>query len=248
MTTKIFAHRGASMHAPENTMPAFQLAYEHGADGIETDVQLTKDNIPVLIHDEQVKRTTNGSGFVKDLTLHELKQLDLGAWFSPDYRGTTILSLEEFLQWIEPKSLYLNIELKNTKINYKNLESIVHGMLSRYQLLDRTTLSTFNPVSIRRLREHYHDLDIAFLTSRRNRKLVRNTRILGANALHVKYRLLRPSLVDACRQTNMELRVYTVNRAVQMHRCFTLRTDGIITDVPDLAVQQRKIYQSEQTN
>lgn len=83
MTTKIIAHRGASKLAPENTMYAFELAYNLGAEGIETDVQLTKDNIPVLIHDETVRRTTNSNGYVKDFTFEELSTLDAGSWFSP---------------------------------------------------------------------------------------------------------------------------------------------------------------------
>lgn len=243
VTTKIIAHRGASKLAPENTMPAFELAYKQGADGVETDVQLTKDGTPVLIHDEQVKRTTNGKGYVKDLTLNQLKQLDAGSWFSKKFIGTTIITLEEFLQWIKPKSLYLNIELKNTKIIYKNMESIVYDMLSHYDLLHRTTLSTFNPFSVRRISELCQDLDIAFLTSRRNPNLVHDAKAMGANALHVKFRLLRSSLKKACQKENMTLRVYTVNRLMHMRQCFTQKIDGLITDVPNLALQQRSAYQ-----
>src|SRR5690625_7581403 len=113
MSNAIFAHRGASKYAPENTMAAFKFAYELGAEGIETDVQLTKDNIPVLIHDERVKRTTNGTGYIKDLTWNQVKQLDAGSWFSKKFTGAGIISLDEFLQWIQFKPLYLNIELKN---------------------------------------------------------------------------------------------------------------------------------------
>ncbi|GGB34361.1 glycerophosphoryl diester phosphodiesterase [Lentibacillus populi] len=246
MTTNIIAHRGASRLAPENTMPAFKLAYKLGADGIETDVQLTKDNIPVLIHDEHVKRTANGRGFVKDFTFAELRKLDAGSWFSKKYTGTKIVSLDEFLQWIKPRPLYLNIELKNTKIDYKNLETIVYDMLKSYQLLDRTTLSTFNPVSVQRMQDLFSDVEIALLTSRRNRNLVHDAKRIGANALHIKYRLLTPSLVDACRRKKIKVRVYTVNRPIKMAKCFALKTDGIFTDVPDLGLEQRK--QFHQTN
>ena len=82
MKTKVFAHRGASKYAPENTMPAFQLAYEMKAEGIETDVQLTKDGVPILIHDETLERTTNGAGFVKDFNFQELKRLQFGKTIS----------------------------------------------------------------------------------------------------------------------------------------------------------------------
>src|SRR5690625_5078331 len=83
----IIAHRGASHYAPENTISAFDLAYQLGADTIETDIHLTKDHIPVLIHDVDVNRTTNGSGYVNNFTLNELKQLDAGSWFAKKSTG-----------------------------------------------------------------------------------------------------------------------------------------------------------------
>src|SRR5699024_9996871 len=123
MFTKVFAHRGASGHAPENTMPAFHLAYQMVADGIETEVHLTKDKIPVLFHDEQVKRTTNGRGFIKDMTVKHLKTLDPGSWFSTRFSGTTITTLEEFLSWVKNKPLRINIELKKSEEHTSELQS-----------------------------------------------------------------------------------------------------------------------------
>lgn len=239
LITKIIAHRGASKSAPENTMPAFQLAYELGADGIETDVQLTKDKIPVLIHDEGLKRTTNGYGYVKDYTYSELKQLDAGSWFSASYAGTTLLSLEEFLIWAKDKPLYLNIELKNNKIDYKNLEKIVYKMLKDFQLLNRTTLSTFNPKSIKRIKKIDKNMDTAFLTSKRRKDLVGYAQGLGADAIHIKYRLLSRKLVDRCKEEEMAIRVYTINKTLHIKRCFNLECDGIFTDVPGKALNIR---------
>lgn len=232
MSTKIIAHRGASKLAPENTLPAFQLAYDLGADGIETDVQLTKDQVPVLIHDEGLKRTTNGYGYVKDYTYQELKQLDAGSWFSISYSNTRIMSLEEFLHWIKDKPLCLNIELKNNKIDYKRLENIVYTMVKDFQLLDRTILSTFNPKSILRMNRLDPSINSAFLTSRRRKDLVAYAQSLGAHAIHAKYRLLSRKLVDRCHQEKMDLRIYTVNKTIQLKRCFNLNCSGIITDVP----------------
>lgn len=235
MSTKIIAHRGASILAPENTLPAFQLAYDVGADGIETDVQLTKDQVPVLIHDEGLKRTTNGYGYVKDYTYQELKQLDVGSWFSTSYSNTRLLSLDEFLKWIKDKPLCLNIELKNNKIDYKQMETIVYTMIKDYQLLNRTILSTFNPKSVQRMKKIDPRINSAFLTSRRRKDLVAYAKVLGAHAIHVKYRLLSRKLVDRCSQEKMDLRIYTVNRTIQIKRCFNLNCDGIFTDVPGKA-------------
>lgn len=242
MTARIFAHRGASKFAPENTMAAFQLAYELNADGLETDVHLTKDNVPVLIHDEHVNRTTDGKGFVKDLTWAQLKHLDAGSWFSKNYAGLQIVSLETLLQWIKPKPLCLNIELKNNKIDYKYLEEIVYEQVKHYRLQDRTIFSTFNPLSIKRM-EHFHHIEAAFLTSKRNIHLAFYARTFGAQALHIRYRLLRPRLISQCWQENIPIRVYTINKRRQMLRCFQSKCDGIFTDIPSRAFKYRKLYQ-----
>lgn len=242
MKTQIIAHRGASKQAPENTFPAFNLAYEFGADGIETDVQLTKDDVPVLIHDEQLHRTTNGFGFIKDYTWTQLQDLDAGSWFSYQYSGTKIMSLEELLLWIQHKELFLNIELKNNKINYRHLEEIVYEMVNHFQLQQRTTLSTFNPKSIIRLKKINTNMELALLTSKRKRGLVSYVQSIGASALHIKYRLLTSMLVKQCKDMQLPVRVYTVNKMTHMQKCYLLRCDGIFTDVPRSALLNRFIH------
>lgn len=241
MLTKIFAHRGASQLAPENTMPAFKLAYELGAEGIETDVHLTKDQVPVLIHDEHLKRTTNGNGYIKDYTFNELTQLDTGSWFSDEFASTRIISLDQFLQWSKEKPLYLNIELKNNKINYLHLEKIVYEMIDYYRLKDRTILSTFNKNSIKRMKQ-FTDIEIALLTSKGNKKLISLAKDLGANALHIKYRLLKSKLMKQAIQENMAVRVYTVNKRTKMMKCFLHQCHGIFTDIPDRGLKYRKFF------
>ncbi|MFD1039210.1 glycerophosphodiester phosphodiesterase [Virgibacillus byunsanensis] len=242
MNTKIIAHRGASKLAPENTMPAFKLAYRLDAEGIETDVHLTKDNIPVLIHDELVNRTTNGTGYIKDYTYDQLKQLDAGSWFNSKFAGTTILTLEEFLQWAQDKSLYLNIELKNNKIDYENLESIVYDMVNYYQIAKQTTLSTFNPTSVRRMEFFRNTMGVALLVSKKKHNLVSYAKELGASAIHIKYRLLSPQLVEQCHREDMIIRVYTVNRLTHIMQSFTSGCDSIFTDVPHKALQYRELF------
>lgn len=243
MTTKIIAHRGASKLAPENTMYAFELAYKLGAEGIETDVQLTKDHIPVLIHDETVKRTTNGKGYVKDYTYEELKELDAGSWFSAEFKEARIITLDSFLQWVKPKDLYINIELKNNKIDYPNLEAIVFDQLKQHRILERTTLSTFNPNSVQRLKNYKEAVEIAFLTSKRHPNLIDYAKELGANALHIKYRLVQELLIEQAPDAGMLVRVYTVNKLKQMMHCFRTNCDGIFTDVPFKAMNARKVLQ-----
>ncbi|WP_102027114.1 glycerophosphodiester phosphodiesterase [Salirhabdus sp. Marseille-P4669] len=235
MTTKIYAHRGASKYAPENTMPAFQLALEMKADGIETDVQLTKDGVPILIHDEKLKRTTNGTGLVQDYTLEELKELDAGSWFSKSYQGTKLVTLEELLQWIKPTSLFLNIELKNNIIDYENLEKIVYNLVVTYGMLGRTVFSSFNKNSIRRLHKLDKNVNACFLTSRKIRRLKHFLRSIGATGVHAKYRLINTDFVSECKRHGFDLRVYTVNKPFSIVRCYQLGCTAIFTDVPDVA-------------
>ena len=243
-TTTIIAHRGASKIAPENTMAAFEKCYQQGVCGIETDVQLTKDNVPVLFHDQTLKRTTNAKGYVKDYTYDQLQLIDAGAWFSKDFTGERIVSLETFLRWAQYKPLYLNLELKNNKIDYKHLEAIVYEHLKYYRLLNRTTISSFNSTSIRRMKYFREHVEIAYLASKRKKNLVKAAKEMGASALHIEYRMLRQNIIRQCRKAYINLRVYTVNRLAPMHKCFKYGCDSIITDYPDKGIEQFKIFMS----
>ena len=119
--TKIFAHRGASAYAPENTLPAFELAERQGADGIELDVQLTKDGEVAVIHDEKIDRTGTGEGFVRDFTLAELKSLSFHNQME-EYRGVKIPTLREVLELVKPGNMAVNIELKTGIFWYPGIE------------------------------------------------------------------------------------------------------------------------------
>lgn len=239
MATHIIAHRGASKYAPENTLPAFELAYQSGADGIETDVQLTKDNIPVLIHDEKLHRTTGGKGLVHDYTFAELQKLDAGSWFSDKYRDTKIMALEEFLEWIKNKPLLLHLELKNNVIDYPGLEKAVYELLLKYNLKDRTNFSSFNPVSMERFKHIDRTVPTALLLSQKKKDYLLAAGQTGVSSLHVKYRLLSKSLMQQAIEKNFSVRVYTVNRRAHLERCFSLGCHGVFTDVPDMALAYR---------
>ena len=111
MKTKVWAHRGASAYAPENTLEAFLLAAEQGADGVELDVQLTKDGEMVVVHDEEIDRVSDGSGFVKDYTLAELKNLNFNKTH-PEYQNVKIPTLREVYEALKPTGMTINVELK----------------------------------------------------------------------------------------------------------------------------------------
>ncbi len=112
---KIVGHRGVAALRPENTLASFEYAIELGLDGIETDIHMSADGELVLIHDDTLERTTNGSGNVWDFTLKQLKELDAGSWFSKEYAGQKIPTFREFLELIKDKNLFLNIEIKDPR-------------------------------------------------------------------------------------------------------------------------------------
>ncbi len=240
MSTIIYAHRGASKLAPENTMPAFELAYKHGADGIETDVQLTKDNIPILIHDEQLNRTTNGNGFVKDITYEELKQLDAGSWKSYHYKDTKIPTLDDLLAWNQDKQLKLNIELKNNIISYQGLEDIVCQKLGEYNMAEQTVISSFNHDSITRINDKKINIDYALLTGRRNKALIPYSKKIKAKGIHISYRLLSNRLVALANDNKLYVAVYTVNSSIAINKAIHLGCHALFTDIPKLAIDIKK--------
>ncbi|WP_368652012.1 glycerophosphodiester phosphodiesterase [Ornithinibacillus sp. 4-3] len=242
MTSEIFAHRGASHEAPENTQAAFDLAAKSGAIGIETDVHLTKDGVPVIIHDDTVDRTTDGKGFIKSFTMDELKQLDAGSWFGPQFTGMRLLSLDEFLQWFQTTPMKLNIELKNRRVFYENIEEIVYHCLQQFNLLDRAAVSTFNLESAKHLAT-FKGLESGYLTSKKQNNLIEKIAPMNIDALHIHYRLLNKKIVNEAKAANIKIRVYTVNDTRKIKRCFDYGCDGIFTDNPAHAVSLQKKWQ-----
>ncbi len=138
----VWAHRGASGYAPENTLIAFSKAVEMGAFGVELDVQLTKDGQVVVVHDEWLDRVSNGSGFVKDHTLEELKALNFnGAFPSCDY--AQLPTFEEVLQLLAPSGLMIDIELKTAVFNYPNLANLTMDLVEKYEMREKVIYSSF---------------------------------------------------------------------------------------------------------
>ena len=126
----LIAHRGAPAHAPENTLTAVRMAKEMGARWIETDVRLTADGALVMIHDETLDRTTNGSGPVLMATAEEIRSLDAGSWFAPEFAGETVPTLHEFIACIRTEGLNLQLELKEVFGLEEELVRKVHDVLA----------------------------------------------------------------------------------------------------------------------
>ena len=147
----VVAHRGASAHAPENTLAAFHKAVEMGADALELDVRLTKDRRVVVMHDRRVDRTTTGWGPVGTLTMSQLKVLDAGSWFGAQYEEEKVPGLEEVFE-VLPEGFLIYVELKARGPGAASLALRVARLIRRYQRWDSTMVASFNPIAVATLR------------------------------------------------------------------------------------------------
>lgn len=228
----MIAHRGASAAAPENTIAAFELAIEQGADAIELDVHLSRDDHPVVIHDFALERTTDGTGPVRERTVRELKRLDAGGWYGGRFRGQRIQTLAEVLERFGDRTRFW-IELKAGSDLYAGIEERVVSTMEIYGMVERGLVQSFDHPALGRV----HGL---------------NPQIrLGALVHHLPAdpAAVAPGIVDAIcpgvsaltaegaaaiRGAGLGCYVWTVNEPAQMDRLVAWRVSGIITDRPDL--------------
>lgn len=228
-----FAHRGASAVCPENTMAAFARSLELGATGIETDVQLTRDGRLVLIHDETLSRTTNGSGWVKDHDLEELRKLDAGSWFHPDFAEERLPLLEELLELVQDSGTVVNIELKNTKVPYAGLEEKVIDLVRSYNLSERIVISSFNHYSLRLCKQLAPEIRTGILYMEGLYEPWEYARSVEADALHAYHFAVLPEFVAGAKGAGKVYHPWTVNEEEEMQRLIDAGAAGIITDYPD---------------
>ena len=181
--TEIFAHRGASGYAPENTLEAFRLAMEQGADGMELDVHLTKDGEVVVIHDETLDRTSNGHGNVRDYTLEELKKFSFHNHMEK-YQGVQIPTLKEALNLVKNSRMKVNIELKTGIYWYEGIEEKTMDIVKTMGMEDRVIYSSFNHYSIQKVLEQNSDAETAYLFSDVPLNMEKYAKDTGVKGLH----------------------------------------------------------------
>lgn len=238
-TTKIFAHRGASAYAPENTMPAFFMAMEQGADGIELDVQLTKDGVPVVIHDEFLERVSGVQGAVWEYSLEELKKIPVSCGFGryPDVR---IPTLDEVLKAVKPSELEINIELKTGIYWYPEIERIVLDAVRKEGMESRIIYSSFNHYSIQKLKGLDGRAETAYLFSDVILDVEKYAKNTGVEGLHpALYHVKMANFLKNYKRSGLAVRVWTVNDEDEIRNLVCKGVDAIITDCPDLAIQAR---------
>lgn len=233
----IFAHRGSSANAPENTLAAFMLAVEQHAEAIELDAKLSADSHVVVMHDNTVDRTTDGAGAVNSLTLDELKKLDAGSKFSHDFRSEKIPTLAEVFEAIG-NQIFINVELTNYASHTDDLPDKVIKLVKKYGLEKSVLLSSFNIMALIRARSLLPRIPIGVLSPRGYAFSVLQSRILHLGpsvALHPSFHDVTSELVNTTHHAGSRVHAYIVNSPESMQQMFTAGVDGIFTDDPLLA-------------
>ncbi|MBO0991722.1 glycerophosphodiester phosphodiesterase [Bacillus sp. SD088] len=234
------AHRGASGYAPENTMAAFQKAVDHGMDYIELDIHLSKDDQLVIIHDDKVNRTTNGSGYVRNFTLEELKELDAGSKFNASFKGERIITLEELLDTMLHQ-IGIIIEIKEPEAN-TGIEQILADLIEQYNNTNNVIIQSVNFESMKKMHELLPKIPVAVLVSRTEHPLSsQQLDDIADYATYVNYniRYLRQRDVEEIHKRDKKVMAWTIRDPRKMQKALNLGVDGIITDYTKWIVDSR---------
>lgn len=238
------AHRGASGYAPENTLPAFELAMEMNTDAIELDIHLTKDQIPVVIHDETVNRTTDGKGYVKNMTLEQIKQLDAGSWFNTmypmfardSYGGTKVPTLDEVFETLGKDTNYI-VEIKEPTPN-SNIEALLNEAIIKYDLEHEVAVHSFSAASLRKLHRINPEIQLYQLiwndyAATRVSETYLKTVKSYAVGISPNFQGISRAYVAQVKNFGLKVMPYTVNYQVNMDKAYLWGVDGVYTNFPD---------------
>lgn len=238
--TKIFAHRGASAYAPENTMAAFSLAIEQGADGIELDVQMTHDGHLVVAHDETLNRVTGKNGWLKDYSLAELQALSFNNGMS-EFAGIQIPTLEQVLKLAKSHEIEVNIELKTGIYWYPNIEEKTVQLVEKMGMTGQVIYSSFNHYSVQKIKQLAPDARVAYLYSDVILDVEQYAKNSGVNELHPAiYHVLMADFAQKYKASGCKVRVWTVNEPEHMKMLIQQGWEAIITNYPDVALNIRQ--------
>lgn len=236
----VFAHRGASAHAPENTLAAFEMAIQQKADYIELDAKLTRDQQVVVIHDRTVERTTDGLGVVSDIPLAALRELNASHNFQTDFPRQAIPTLDEVFQLCRG-NIRINIELSNYFTPFDHLPEMVADLINRYQEQDNLLVSAFHPVPLRKLHRLCPNIRLGFLARQGIQGYLSRgwlgRALVQYDALHPEKSDVTAGLVRTARKLSHKINPFTVNDPREMAKLISLGVDGLITDDPQLARQ-----------
>ena len=231
----VIAHRGASGHAPENTLAAFKKAVALGAAFIETDLQLSRDARFVAIHDSSLNRTTNGQGAVHDMTLADLRRLDAGSWFGSEFAGERIPTLEEILEFSKKNDVVFYLELKPAG-SWGGEHALV-GALRQSGEIPRAAVISFDPAVLANLRKIEATLMTGLLYDGQLEKPVKKAVEIGARQLVARGDLVTPALLKEAKKNDLQVICWTVNHPAHMRMLIAAGVNGIMSDYPDRLVE-----------
>ncbi len=235
----IFAHRGASSHAPENTLAAFQLAFEQGAQAIELDVQLTKDQEVVVFHDIYLNRTTDGTGRIKSYSLAELKMFNAGKTFSPVYQNERIPSLAEALKSV-PLDKFVNIELKNSRSPFDDLPFRTATVIRDHDAQNRVLISSFSFLALYKFNKEIPSIPLGLLfhsSLRANLFSFFPSLLNKIQSIHLSFNSLTPELVAKYKRAGKLVFSYTLNHTQDILNALDMGIDGFFTDDPGFSIR-----------
>ncbi len=230
-----FAHRGSLTEAPENTLSAIKKAMEHRADGIEFDIQLSKDGHMVVIHDHRFSRFNQNAGLVKDYTLAEIKQIDIGSSFSNKFAGEALATLEEILE-IVPEDTLLNIEIKNIPIIYEGIEKKLIECLEKHDRKQNVLVSSFDHIALAKFQKLAPAIPIGMLI---HYPLIKPWKYakdsgLDIHSIHPNAVFLNKEFIDACHAHGYKVYPYTVNKPEEYEQFVEWGVDGVFSNNPKL--------------
>lgn len=228
-----YAHRGFSGKYPENTMLSFKKAFEAGCEGIELDVHFSKDGKIVIIHDEKVDRTSDGTGYIRDFTYEELCNLDFSYKFSEESGFQKIPLLEEYFEWVRDKDIITNIELKTGIYEYPGIERKVYDMICRYGLKEKVIISSFNHYSIMRMKAIDPEIKCGFLSDTWILNIGEYLNRYHVEAYHPRFSMLTDDILKELHNHHCMINTWTVNKKEDIIKMIEKEADGIISNYPD---------------
>lgn len=250
MSVKVISHRGANKAAPQNTLPAFEASLEIGVDGFETDVHLTADGYPIICHNYEIDKTSNGTGTISKMTLQQIKQYDFGSYFSKDFEGIKAPTLDEFLILCQSAEIeILNIELKPSKENNMDVVKKTIDMVKDFCLFDKLLISSFSSKMLVEAKKYDRSCQTAYLYSPDRReaysmwyRAAEFAKEIGASALHPHQCFVNKPYVKKAHDLGIKVNVWTPDKERELKRLIKCGVDGLITDCPELAKECIKKY------
>lgn len=233
---QIIGHRGAAAYAPENTLASFDKALALGCRFVEFDVMLSADGEPFVIHDESLKRTTNGSGEVGLVTAEYLKTLDAGSWFSKRYRGEKLPHFREVIQWLVFANVHANVEIKPYPGKSEETSVAVLRHINRYwpQNKPLPLVSSFDYDALTLCRTLAPEMPLGFLMHEWDKNWLKKAGDLQAYSVHCNRKILTQARVNQIRDEGFKLFAYTVNRKREAKKLLEWGLDALFSDYPDL--------------